>query len=172
MNSKYFRESFVLSISFNTRGFGYALFEDLLMPVDWGIKSAPPKNITGCLEKVCLQMQLLHPDVLVLQDCKGLLSRCSGHVAAVIDRVGELSAEKRITVRRYSRGDVRECFAPYGARNKNEIARTIAQLLPEFAPRVPPKRKLWKNEHYQMGLFDALSLAFTHYANEGLQPWA
>ena len=29
----------VLAIYFNARGFGYALFEGMLTPVDWGIKT-------------------------------------------------------------------------------------------------------------------------------------
>ena len=76
------REPLVLSIFFNTRGFGYALFEADVASVDWG----------------------------------------------------------------------------------------IADVLPEFAPRVPPMRNLWKSEDYRMGLFDALSLTFTFYAKEHLNP--
>ena len=54
------------------------------------------------------------------------------------------------------------------ARTKDEIARAIAKLLPEFAARVPPMRKLWMSEDYRMGLFDALSLVFTYYWREQL----
>jgi len=31
---------------------------------------------------------------------------------------------------------------------------------------VPPKRKAWQSEHHHMGIFDAISLAFTYYAKD------
>ena len=52
MKSKNMREPLVLSIFFSTRGFGYALFEDVLATVDWGIKRIKDKK--ECLEQVRL----------------------------------------------------------------------------------------------------------------------
>ena len=44
MKSTSLKEPLVLSIIFNTRGFGYALFEGVVAPVDWGIKTVKDKN--------------------------------------------------------------------------------------------------------------------------------
>ena len=170
MKSIKLREPLVLSIYLNTRGFGYALFEGVVAPVDWGIKTAKTKGLSDCLEKVRVLLHLLQPSVIVLQDCEGKLSRCTKRIENLINRISALARTKRIRIYRYSRADIRECFAYYGARTKDEIARAIAKLLPEFAPRVPPMRKLWMSEDYRMGLFDALSLIFTYYANEHLRP--
>ena len=114
-------------------------------------------------------LHLLQPSVVVLQDCEGKLSRCTNRIEKLINRISALARTKHIKVYRYSRADIRACFAYYGARTKDEIARAIAKLLPEFAARVPPMRKLWMSEDYRMGLFDALSLVFTYYANEQLR---
>ena len=168
MKSKNLREPLVLSIIFNTRGFGYALFEGVLAPVDWGIKTIKDKE--DYLEHVRLLLHLFEPSVIVLPDCAGQLARCTKAIRELIDRIAKLAGKKRIKVLRYSRADIRTCFAYYGARNKDEIARSIAKLLPEFAHRVPPMRKLWMSEDYRMGLFDALSLVFTYYAKEQLRP--
>ena len=170
MNSTKLREPLVLSIYLNSRGFGYALFEGVIAPVDWGIKTAQTKGIADCLEKVRVHLHLLQPSVVVLQDCEGQLSRCTKRVGKLINRISALAETKRIRVFRYSRADIRECFAYYGARTKDEIARAIAKRLPEFAPRVPPMRKLWMSEDYRMGLFDALSLVFTCYVSEHFRP--
>ena len=164
MKSTNLREPLVLSIIFNTRGFGYALFEGVLAPVDWGIKRIKDKE--EYLEQVRLLLHLFEPSVIVLQDCNGKLARCTKSIEELIDRIAKLAGEKRMHVLRYSRADIRACFAYNSARNKDEIARVIAKLLPEFAYRVPPMRKLWMSEDYRMGLFDALSLMFTYYANE------
>lgn len=169
MKNTKIREPLVLSIYLNTRGFGYALFEGVLAPVDWGMKAAKSKDIHGSLEKVRVLLHLLRPSVVVLQDCQGKLSRCTKHVERLVDSIAALARENRMKVYRYSRADLRQCFAYYGARTKDEIARAIAKLLPEFAQRVPPLRKLWMSEDHRMGLFDALALIFTYYANEQLR---
>lgn len=170
MNSNKLQEPLVLAIYLNTRGFSYALFEGVLAPVDWGIKTAETKGVADCLEKVRLLLHLLQPSVVVLQDCDGKLSRCTDRIEELIDLIAALAKANGVKVFRYAREDIRGCFAYYSARTKAEIARAIAKLLPEFAPHVPPLRKLWKSEHYRTGLFDALSLVFTYYAREQLQP--
>jgi len=168
MKSKNLREPLVLSIIFNTRGFAYAVFEGVLAPVDWGIKRIKDKGEYS--EQVRLLLHLFEPSVIVLQDCGGQLSRCTKVINKLIDRIAKLAEKKRIRVLRYSRSDIRACFVYYGARNKDEIARAIAKLLPEFAPRVPPMRKIWMSEDYRMGLFDALSLILAYYSAEHLSP--
>ena len=162
------REPLVLSVHLNTRGFGYALFEGVAAPVDWGIKVVKAKPDT--IEQVRLLLHLFSPSVLVLQDCGGKLSRCTKAIKALSDRIVALAKKKGIRVLRYSRDEIRSCFAYYGARTKDEIARAIAKLLPEFAPRVPPMRKVWQSEDHRMGLFDALALTTTYYASEHLRP--
>lgn len=107
---------------------------------------------------------MFQPSVLVLQDCSGQLSHCSDRVRKQIRALIETVEAKGIRVRFYSRADVRACFSYYGAVSKDEIARELAKLMPEFAPKVPPMRRLWMPEHYQMSLFDALALMHTHYA--------
>jgi len=162
MKSNKLREPLVLSIIFNTRGLSYALFEGVVAPVDWGIKTIKDKQ--NYFEHVRLLVHLFQPSVIVLQDCSGKLARCTKAIKALINRIDKLANKKHIKVVRYSRTDIRTCFAYYGARNKDEIARAIALVLPEFASRIPPMRKLWMSEDYRMGLFDALSLMFTYYS--------
>jgi Holliday junction resolvasome RuvABC endonuclease subunit len=159
-------EPFVLAIYANTRGFGFALFEGVAAPVRWGIKTGRRAGNAHCLEQVAAMVKSFGPSVIVLQDCTDGASRCSDRIANLVGAIATLAELENITVKQYSRSDIRFCFAPYGAKNKGEIASTIATILPEFEPYVPPKRKIWQNENYRMGMFDALALAFTHYARE------
>jgi hypothetical protein len=48
-------------------------------------------------------------------------------------------------------------------KTKYEIARTIVKWLPQFKHQMPRFRKPWMAEDYNMGMFDALSLAITHF---------
>lgn len=164
------KEPFVLSIFANTRGFGYALFEGMAAPVDWGVKTVRKagegdKN-RHCLENVGQLIKLFDPSVIVLQDCRGTSSHCSQRIDRLIADIKNLAKKEKIKVRQYSRSDIRASFSYYGASNKDEIARAIAMILPEFAPRVPPKRRIWMSEDYRMGMFDAIALVFAYYSNE------
>ena len=115
-----------------------------------------------------LLLHLFDPKRIVLQSCEGKLSRCTGKIRKLTERIVKLAEKRNIRVLRYAREDIRACFAYYGARTKDEIARAIAKMLPEFEAHVPPMRKLWQSEAYRMPLFDALALMFTHYASERL----
>jgi len=66
-------------------------------------------------------------------------------------------------VQTYSRSDVRQAFEYLGVTNKHAIAEAIAKHIPAFARYVPPPRKLWRTEHYQMGILDAAALALTYF---------
>lgn len=160
------KEPMVLALYFNSRGFGYALFEGIMDPVDWGIKTRSGAAVATTVEQVRLLLHLFQPSVVVLQQCNASLMHCSERVKEQIAQVVALAGSKRIKVRQYSRVDIRACFLYDGARTKDEIARAIAKRLPEFQSRVPPMRKPWMREDYHMGLFDAIALVFTYYSKE------
>ncbi len=48
-------------------------------------------------------------------------------------------------------------------KSKDAIARTIAQLMPEFEQHLPPVRKIWMSEDYRMGIFDAVAIAMAQW---------
>ena len=54
----------------------------------------------------------------------------------------------------------RQCVKP----TKQEIAHIIATCFPELASRLPPRRKVWKPEHWNMCLFDSVALGLTYFA--------
>ena len=68
-----------------------------------------------------------------------------------------------MTTRAYSRAQIRDCFAFFGAKNKYDIASLIAQEFPQLASRCPPERKPWMSEDYRIAMFDAVSLVITYF---------
>ncbi|HUZ06530.1 MAG TPA: hypothetical protein VMV89_03490 [Candidatus Paceibacterota bacterium] len=49
---------------------------------------------------------------------------------------------------------------PDGQGTKHDLAEMVAGQFPEqLGSKLPPKRKAWMSEHYQMGIFDAVGLA-------------
>ena len=67
---------------------------------------------------------------------------------------------------RYSRDDVRQVFAEFGAKTKPEIAAAIVAAIPAFSHKLPPARKIWTSEDGRQLLFDAAALGWVTYLRE------
>ena len=57
-------------------------------------------------------------------------------------------------------------------RNKEQIASAVSERLPDFLWILPPRRKIWKSEHYRMKIFDAAAtgLAYFSYKRQSFPP--
>jgi hypothetical protein len=164
MNNSKFRKETVLALYFNTIGFGYAVFEGISEPVDWKVRRATDKHDTGFSKQVRELLDLFDPSVVVVRKC---LTKeqwaCSDRTKQRTKKVKAMAKKKGVRVVDYSRVEIRQCFSRYGAVNKDEIARAIGQIVPDFEHLVPPMRACWDKEAYRMGVFDATSLIITYY---------
>lgn len=160
------KEPVVLAVYFNTRGFGYVVFEGLIDPIEWGIKTPKQRNKKEIMKHVALLLHLFDPDVVVLQNCDGSFMHCSERTRVQIKKTAALARDQEKHVVHYTRLDIRNCFSMYSACTKVEIAHTIAQRIPAFQRYVPPPRKSWMKEDYHMGIFDAAALTFTHFLKD------
>ena len=111
-----------------------------------------------------LTMHMLQPSVLVVEDVHDKRCRRSTRVKVLIDKLAELGKEKGMRVVDCSRKDMLTTFARMGAHSKDEIAGTVAKLVPELAPRLPPRRRIWESQQHSMAIFEAAALALTHFA--------
>lgn len=153
----------VLAIYPSATGFGFALFEGPLRPVDWGVRTARKNKNVRCLKKIAALIDFYHPAAVIIDDYSGEGSRRGRRIQKLIDSVATLAAQKDIPLCGYSRHQVRTFFACYKASTKHDIAVTIATWLPKFEIRLPRVRKPWSAEDYSMCMFDAMALALTHY---------
>ena len=164
------KEPLVLTLFPNVKGFTYALFESMYEPADWGSKMIRSGG-GDCFEKMVNLIELFQPSAVVVRSCNDCRAQCSVRIMHLICQVKAYVREQNISLHAYSRTDIRRCFSScYGAQNKDEIAREIAKLLPEFKKLVPPMRRYWDREYHRMGLFDALALSVTYYWDQRLQP--
>lgn len=170
MNDNQIDNALILAIFPSVRGFGFALFHGAWIPIDWGFRHVQGDKNNSAIDKVQKLIDDYAPDTLLLEDHAGAGSRRSARVVALIDDIADLSLGKGITVARYSRDRIRECFAEFGAVTKPEIAQAISRSLPEFPPQLPPERKIWLPEDYRMSIFDAVSLIFTHFYFQAIKP--
>jgi hypothetical protein len=150
----------VLAIAPSTTGFGFIVFEGPELPLDWGVRFARGDKNARCLARAAELVAQYKPDVFVLEDHAAPGARRSHRARVLIDELDMLARKNRVAARRYARLDTRSHFA---AKNKHETAQAIATAYPQLRRFVPPKRKIWLPEHYRMAIFDAASLALTHY---------
>ena len=170
MNDPHPDNALILAVFPAVRGFGFALFHGAWTPLDWGFRHVQGDKNARALEKIGRLIADAAPDILLLEDHAGEGARRSARVAALIDDIAALATRKGIAVERYSRDQIRECFAEFDAVTKYDIAKAISQALPEFPPQLPPERKIWLPEDPRMSLFDAVSLIFTHFYFQAIKP--
>lgn len=153
----------VLAFSIACRCVGYAVFEGPGEIVDWGTILLPSKEKQKRLKRVRDLIDWFAPDAIVVENYAGEGSRRGTAVRRQIDTVARIGRILRIPVCSYSRAVIRQCFARYHARGKDAIARVIAREFPEIESRLPKARRPWTPEDPRMTLFEASSLALTHF---------
>ena len=158
---------FVLAFYPSTHGYAFVLFEGPLTPFDWGVRNirgtGKSASTLADLKKLILRYR---PEVVVIENTGRVRSRRVERIKRLHRRIAHIALAEGITLFRYSRSDVRACFASVGAVRKQEIAEAIAIQIPAFAHRVPKKRKLWTSEDPRQSMFDAAALGLTYYAHE------
>lgn len=154
---------FVLAVVPTCHGFSFVLFEGPEAPFDWGIKDirGRTKN-TGTLDAVKGLLTRYRPEVLILEETASGRRRAT-RIRRLFRMLTHLADTEGISVARYSRRDIRECFSSVGAKTKYEIAKAISNQIPAFTHRLPPIRKIWMSEDPRQSLFDAAALGITHY---------
>lgn len=154
----------VIAVYPNAIGFGYAIVQnEVLKPVDCGVVSISPTSNVACVERIGTLMEQHGITLVVVQNLTGKHSFKSNRVAELIEGIQLLAVTRGVRVFRYSREQIKFVFEQFKAKSKHQIATAIVEAMPQYKFRLPPKRKSWKPEHYNMGMFDALSLILTHF---------
>ena len=157
----------ILALDPVPRGFGFVVVErDPLRLVEWSVVSCRKRDNPHCLFVLGRLIERYDPSVLVVEDPRGVPSLRREVLGAFLDDVTDFVRATPVSMRAYSRREIREAFAPTGAVTKQEIAELLARRFPELASRVPPPRQIWQTEDTRMSIFDALSLGATHLASD------
>ena len=156
-------EKFVLSFFPNQLGFGFSFLSNAYTVKDSQIVTARPMSNKSLMSRIREYVDIYEPEVVVLEDYNGKQSRKSKRIIKLIDEITEYAKTKNIPVASYSREQIKFVFSQFNARSKWEIAKAITESIPKLASKLKPKRKPHQAERYSMGIFDAVSLAITHY---------
>jgi Holliday junction resolvasome RuvABC endonuclease subunit len=162
MNTINPKQLLILAIAPVTRGFGFAVLEGRDMLVDWGVKTVKGKGNKNAkslahVEELIARYQ---PGVLVLEDASAKGSRRHPRIRRLCQQIIKVAATRKVSLKLFSREQVLNTFIPDGQGTKHALAEIIAkQFSDQLGSKLPPKRKAWMREHYQMGIFDAAALA-------------
>lgn len=153
----------VMAVYPNTIGFGYAVVSgEVLKPIDAGVVRITPVSNVECIDRITQLIERHGVSVLVVQGLSGKHSRKADRTEELLEGINLLAVTRGIRVYKYSREQVRFVFSHFKARSKQEIAEQIVEAMPQYRFRLPSKRRPWQAEHYNMGMFDALSLVLTY----------
>lgn len=154
----------LLAIYPNTKGFGFACLE-VETPqnlIDSGVFNVRPLNNARLLKQVKFYIGFHEPEIILLRDTDNT-TNTNERLKAFSDELELYAAEKKLVVHRYSKEQIRAVFEIFGATTKTEIARKICTWFADLRPRMPKERKPWLEEDYNLGVFNAVSLAVTHH---------
>jgi Holliday junction resolvasome RuvABC endonuclease subunit len=150
------------------RGIANVLFTAPLVPHDWGTKEIC--GATKHADGVRAAKQLIarfRPDVIVVEDAYEQSSRRFPRIRALYRAIARHAAREGIDVVSYSRKAMQDAFAVVGGSTKHEINCAIVRMIPALRARQPHKRRAWDAESAAQGLFDAVALGLTFFANTG-----
>ena len=151
-----------LALSVTAQGIGYCVFEGPLLLVDWGV-TRTPRPRSEVPRSILRRFAHYRPHLVVLDDGSDCSVRKSAETRRLITACAHHAHVLGIPVVCYSRPDVRQCFASFNARTKDQIAAAIVHRLPELHWQSPAKRRIWTTEDRRHGIFAAVSLALTHF---------
>ncbi|UPT68012.1 MAG: crossover junction endodeoxyribonuclease RuvC [Sphingobacteriales bacterium JAD_PAG50586_3] len=144
-----------------TKGFGYAILETPLTPIDYGVVRVRNQyHALSLLRRIEKLVDFYRPVVVLVQDY--YYANKTTRAKKLIEGIVTIANHKNIKIYQYSRQQVKDVFETFGATNKFLIAGKIAEAIPSVAHRTPKPRKLWMMEDHNMPMFDAISLALTH----------
>ena len=166
MNARH-KQGLVLAIHPTSKGFGWALFESPLAPVDWGLTRVNAKRNAGSLARFEKLLLRYEPKVVVFEEFSERPARRVKRIQELCQQMIVVASNRGIYTPIYSRETIRDCFESSGARTRRDIALSISEQIEVFRHRMPRERKRWDSEDVRQSLFDAVALALTYFAVDG-----
>ena len=153
------RNAIILGIAPSSRGFGFAVFETPGTLIHLGGKDVNGDKNAQSLAKISELISHYRPDCVVIEDTTNERSRRSDRVKELHRQIVSMAEKPRTKVTQLSRKQLQKFFSVHGVSTKHEVAELLAHRFPEdLASRLPPKRKAWMSQNYQMAVFDAVAL--------------
>jgi len=157
----------ILALYPNRFGISYALFDNPEDLVEVGNGYIRPTCNKKALERAKKYLDYYRPSIVItrnLSDLRG--SSKSKRIDSLIEKICKEAGQHDLKVYQYTRSQIMEVFNQFQAKTKYQIMKCILNWYKQLEKYEIPKRKEWMSDKPNTGIFDAVSLAMTHYFME------
>lgn len=154
----------VLALYPNRFGISYAVFDNPQDLVEVGNGYIRPTCNKKALERAIKYLNYYKPNVIItraLDDLKG--GSRSKRIEALLVNICKEAEKQNLEVYCYTRSQIMNVFNQFQARTKYQVMKCILKWYDKLKKYEINKRKNWMPDKPNTGIFDAVSLALTHY---------
>lgn len=165
-------EGRILAIALRSQRLGFAIIEGSVELVHWGMlyyEGNQGSNVAAAMRRTHTLFARFSPSRAAIERSKPDKAPNPENLQLLYRCIRREASSQPVPVSVLTRIQVRETFRDFGVRSKDDIAALLARMFPELQPRLPPKRKLWKREHFSMPMFDAVALAVAYWRHDHFQ---
>lgn len=167
-----FRDCRILAIALRSQRLGFVVAEGSIELIHWGMiyyEGNDEASIAAAMKRAQALFARFAPSRVAIERSQADRAPSLENLQLFYRRVRREASRRSIPVSMFTRIKVRKAFTDFGVRSKDEIAALLARMFPELQPKLPPKRKLWKREHFSMPMFDAVALAVACWRRDCFQ---
>jgi hypothetical protein len=159
------RHERVLALEVRPQKYGFAVLEGPDALLDWGVRSHR-NGLVARAGRIDSLLESYSPHFVVLRHSEHNSRQAANAVRAVTVKITIEARRHSVQTQFISGKKIRRFFARNGCVNKHQIASLLAEWFEELSWKLPPKRRLWQSEHYNMMIFDAVGTAMAFIASE------
>ena len=166
------REERILAIVIRSQRIGFAVVEGSLELLHWGMiyyEKNECTRVRAAAKRIEALFARFVPSVVAIESSADEKALNPHGLRSIYQKIRKEAAHCSAPERLLSRINVREGFRDLGVQSKDDIAALLARMFPELQSKLPPKRKIWKREHFSMPLFDAVALAVACWKQDSFQ---
>ncbi len=154
----------LLAVDVRPHRLGYAVFETPLHLLDFGGTRVHSPHSSLC--RVDALVARHSPAIVVFRKIGRRSPRNRPLTRASIRLISRRLRHSSITVAFVSERQVKNSLCGDRRLTKHQIASLLARAFPELALRLPPPRKPWEHEVWNMLIFDAVALGASYLASQ------
>lgn len=154
----------ILALDLRSRKFGFAVLEGPRRLLDWGIKGyRTHRDLAHVVQKrISPILTLFSPDAVILE-MDSYAKNGEPRRQIILSAIQAEVLRRSINLVFVRRDEVQDLLGKTERATKQKVAAYIVLLFPELTWKLPQERKPWQSEHYNMAVFDAISLALAYW---------
>lgn len=161
-----------LCIDVRSARFGYGVLEEPGTLLDFGVRSYCRQDgrLEATVRRKFFRLVNFHSPSYVVLRLAPIGSDKRNQRALRVARILRQSAKRRsLSIRCLTRDKVKKYFHAQGLTTKYLVASRMAQMFPDLEWKLPPQRKKWQREAYNMCVFDAAAVGVAHFFSPAIR---